>query len=66
MPKETSKAAPKSGFIGVRVTAEMRRAIEQISRAERRTMSQVCEFLISLGLERYNKTGFDFIEKGKT
>ncbi len=58
--------APKSGFIGVRVTAEMKEMIEQISRSERRTMSQVCEFLISLGLERYSKTGFDFLEKGKS
>ncbi len=64
MPRRPSKDL-KSAFIGVRVTEEMRRSLEQISHSERRTLSQVCEFLLGLGLERYKKEGFDLSDKAK-
>jgi hypothetical protein len=53
----------KKGFLAFRVSPEMKKEIQQIADTEARSISQVCELLLSEGVQTYKKEGPKFINR---
>lgn len=54
---------PKTGFLVLRVSPELRREIQQIADQEQRTITQICEMFLQHGVEGYTKDGAKFIQR---
>jgi len=50
-------------FLAFRVSPELRNEILEIADNEARSVSQVCELLLSEGVEGYKKEGAKFIQR---
>lgn len=55
--------ATKKNFLAFRVSTELRDEILEIASNEARSISQVCELLLSEGVEAYKKEGARFIQR---
>lgn len=55
--------ATNKNFLAFRVSPELRREILEIANGEARSISQVCELLLSEGVEAYKKEGAKFIQR---
>jgi hypothetical protein len=55
MPKETA--------LSLRVTRALKAELEKVARNEGRSISQVCEALLSGGLESYRKEGSPYLQR---
>ena len=53
----------KKGFLAFRVSPELKKEIEEIAASEVRSVSQVCELLLSEGVGVYKKQGPKFIQR---
>jgi len=53
----------KKGFLAFRVQPELKSAIQEMADQEARSISQVCELLLSEGVETYEKEGPKFIQR---
>jgi hypothetical protein len=49
--------------IGFRLPLSLKRELSEVANQEGRTLSQMCEIFVSLGLEAYQKDGHRYIEK---
>jgi hypothetical protein len=49
-------------FLGIRINPELRRTLEEISDAETRSVSQVCELLLKRGVDSYKKEGARYFQ----
>jgi len=50
-------------FLAFRVSSDLKREIHDIAENEARSVSQVCELLLSEGVEHYRKGGAKFIQR---
>jgi hypothetical protein len=53
----------KKGFLAFRVSPDLKIEIQRIANSEARSISQVCELLLSEGVQTYNKDGPKFIQR---
>jgi hypothetical protein len=53
----------KKGFLAFRVQPELKHAIREIADKEARSISQVCELLLSEGVQAYGVEGPKFIQR---
>jgi hypothetical protein len=53
----------KSAFLGLRVSPELRKQLEQIAQREERSISQVCEVLLRGGVTAYQKSGSKYLQR---
>jgi hypothetical protein len=56
----------KTAFLGLRVTPELKKQIEEISAREERSMSQICEMLLRAGVESYERSGSKGLRRSPT
>jgi hypothetical protein len=53
----------KKGFLAFRVSPDLKSEIQGIASSEARSISQVCELLLSEGVRVYTKEGPKFIQR---
>jgi hypothetical protein len=53
----------KKNFLAFRVSLDVKNEIFEIANSEARSVSQVCELLLSAGVEAYKKEGPKFIQR---
>ena len=53
----------KSAFLGMRISPELRKYLEQIALREERSISQICEVLLRGGVAAYQKGGSKYLER---
>jgi len=53
----------KKGFLAFRVSPDLKNEIQGIANSEARSVSQVCELLLSEGVQAYKKEGPKFIQR---
>ena len=53
----------KKGFLAFRVQPELKVAIQEIADREARSISQVCELLLSEGVQAYKREGPKFMQR---
>lgn len=53
----------KKGFLAFRVSPDLKNEIQGIADSEARSISQVCELLLSEGVMAYKKEGPKFIQR---
>jgi len=44
-------------FLGIRIQSELKKLLEEIAEDEERSVSQVCELLLRVGIDSYKKQG---------
>lgn len=50
-------------FLAFRIAPELRKEIQEIASNEARSISQICELVLSEGVEAYKKEGSKFIQR---
>jgi hypothetical protein len=53
----------KKGFLAFRVSPDLKTEIQEIANSEARSISQVCELLLSEGVQAYKKEGPKFMQR---
>jgi hypothetical protein len=53
----------KKGFLAFRVQPELKQAIQEIADREARSVSQICELLLSEGVQVYKREGPKFMQR---
>ncbi len=53
----------KAGALSLRIPVGLRRELERVAEIERRSLSQVCEALLSGGLDAYKREGTPYLHK---
>ena len=53
----------KKGFLAFRVSPDLKKEIQEIADNEARSISQVCELLLSDGVGAYRKEGPKFMQR---
>jgi hypothetical protein len=53
----------KKGFLAFRVSPDLKNEIQAIATSEARSVSQVCELLLSEGVQLYKKEGPKFMQR---
>ena len=53
----------KKGFLAFRVSPDLKKEIQEIAATEARSMSQICELLLSEGVGAYKKEGPKFMQR---
>ncbi len=53
----------KKGFLAFRVSPDLKNEIQEIANSEARSISQVCELLLSEGVQAYKKEGPKFMQR---
>jgi len=53
----------KDQQIGFRVSAALKRELQEVAEREARTLSQICEFFLTRGLEAYKKEGPKYLQR---
>jgi hypothetical protein len=53
----------KKGFLAFRVSPDLKKDVEGIAASEARSISQVCELLLSEGVQVYKREGPKFIQR---
>ncbi len=50
-------------FLGIRIDPELKSILEEIGEAETRSVSQICEFLLTKGVDAYKKEGSKYFKR---
>jgi hypothetical protein len=50
-------------FLGIRIDSELKAILEEIGEAETRSVSQISEFLLKIGVEAYKKEGSKYFKR---
>ena len=53
-------------FLGIRIDPELKKSLEEMGRAEERSVSQVCELLLRKGTDAYKKGGAKYLRATTT
>jgi hypothetical protein len=53
----------KNEQVGFRISADLKRELQAMARREGRTLSQLCEILLTGGLETYKKEGSKYLRR---
>jgi hypothetical protein len=54
---------PRKVFVGIRINPEIKDALEEIARAEERSVAQICELLLRTGIDSYKKEGTKYLQR---
>lgn len=49
-------------FLGIRISPELKKILEEIGKTEERSVSQICELLLRRGVETYKKAGSKYLQ----
>jgi hypothetical protein len=55
--------ARKNSPLAFRIPAELKRDLQQIAHKEQRSLSQICEILLRMGVEQYAKEGSRLLQR---
>ena len=58
-----SMTPKKDAPLAFRIPTELKQDLQRISDKEARSLSQVCEILLRIGIQQYRKDGVRFLEK---
>ena len=50
-------------FVGIRIEPELKKALEDVSQAEERSVSQICELLLRKGVDAYKSEGSKYLQR---
>ncbi len=50
-------------FLGIRINPELKKLLEEIGKAEERSVSQICELLLRTGVDSYKKQGTKYLQR---
>ena len=53
----------KDAPLAFRIPAELKKKLQRLAKDEARSLSQVCELLLSIGAEEYDREGRAYLEK---
>ncbi len=53
----------KDAPLAFRIPADLKRKLQDVARLEARSISQICEILLKLGVEAYEKEGSKYIQR---
>ncbi len=53
----------KDAPLAFRIPAELKKRLQEIARREARSISQVCEMILTLGVEDYEKRGPQYLQR---
>jgi hypothetical protein len=53
----------KTGFLGFRLTPELKSELEKVASREERSISQICEILLRIGVDAYKKEGSKYLQR---
>jgi hypothetical protein len=53
----------KDAPLAFRIPTELKQDLQRISDKEARSLSQICEILLRIGIQQYRKDGVRFLEK---
>jgi hypothetical protein len=53
----------KDAPLAFRITADLKRRLLRAAKREARSLSQVCEMLLMLGIQEYEKSGPKYLQK---
>ncbi len=53
----------KDAPLAFRIPAELKKRLQEVGRREARSLSQICEMLLRLGVEAYEKEGPKFLQR---
>lgn len=53
----------KDAPLAFRIQADLKRRLLKLARQESRSLSQVCEMLLKIGVDEYDKEGHKFLQK---
>jgi hypothetical protein len=53
----------KNAPLAFRISSELKKSLEQIANREARSISQICEILLTIGTETYGKEGSKYLHQ---
>jgi predicted transcriptional regulator len=53
----------KNQQIGFRLSADLKKDLDEVAKREGRSLSQICEMFVSGGLEAYKREGSKYIQR---
>jgi hypothetical protein len=53
----------KDAPVAFRIPTDLKRRLQKISKSEERSLSQVCEMLLRLGAESYEREGSKYLQR---
>jgi len=53
----------KTGFLGFRLAPELKAELEKVAVREERSISQICELLLRIGVDAYKKEGSKYLQR---
>jgi len=49
--------------LAFRIPAELKKKLQRLSKQEARSLSQICELLLRIGVEEYDREGHRYLQK---
>jgi hypothetical protein len=53
----------KNAPLAFRIPGELKKSLQQIANREARSISQICEILLTIGTEAYGREGSKYLER---
>jgi hypothetical protein len=53
----------KNAPLAFRISAELKKTLQQMANREARSISQICEILLTMGAEAYSKEGSKYLHR---
>jgi len=53
----------KKAFLGFRLVPELKAELEKVAAREERSVSQICEILLRIGVDAYKKDGSKYLQR---
>ena len=53
----------KNAPLAFRIPSDLKKALQQIAKREARSISQICEILLTIGTENYDKEGSKYLHR---
>jgi hypothetical protein len=54
----------KDAPLAFRIQADLKKKLLKLAKQEARSLSQICELLLSIGVDEYDKEGQKYLQKG--
>jgi hypothetical protein len=56
----------KDAPLAFRIQADLKRRLLKVAKQEARSLSQICEMLLRIGVDEYDKEGHKYLQKSST
>jgi hypothetical protein len=53
----------KDAPLAFRIPADLKKKLQRLSKQEARSLSQICELLLKIGVEEYDREGHRYLQK---